>query len=166
MESYSVNDNQIVIIEGTHKEFDRYYTDDRYYKDEFASMLSNGIFVPFYAVCGEEKVGQIYFVKQLVDHEVADGRTIGYICNLSVLSQYRKRGIGTALVNFVKEYAKKNGFDKLSLGVEEKEVQNLRLYKNLMFVNKIKDTDVDMLFRNENNEPIIVGPYIIISCDI
>ena len=66
----------------------------------------------------------------------------------------------------MREYAKNNGFGKLSLGVEEKEVQNVRLYKKLMFVNRIKDTNIDMLLRNENNEPIIVGPYIILSCDI
>ena len=166
MNNIIVNNKQINISRGNQKDFVKYYSDARRAKKAFISLVKNDTLIPFFATYKGKMIGKIYFIKQHNDTEVADGKEIGYICNLYVEPKYRCNGIGTALINCVKEYAAENGFLKLCLGVEESEFRNVKLYNSLGFTNKIKVTDRDMIFKDADGNPLKVNEYLILSSDI
>ena len=166
MKNIIVNDKQINIVEGTLKEFEKYYSDAEFAKNGFLSLVKDENLIPFFAIYKGRMIGKIYFIKKLDDTDTADGKEIGYICNLYVKPKYRHNGIGTALVNCAKEYAKENGFSKICLGVEESELRNVKLYNALGFTNKIKVTNTDMIFKDADGNPLRVNEYLILSSDI
>ena len=154
------------IHKGTLEEFEKYYSDAKFAKNAFISLVKEENLIPFFAIYKGKMIGKIYFIKKLDDTDAADGKEIGYICNLYVKPKYRCNGIGTALVNRAKEYAKENGFSKICLGVEESENRNVKLYNALGFANKIKVTDKDMVFKDTDGNFLKVNEYLILSSDI
>lgn len=166
MNNMIVNGREINISEGNQSDFEKFYSDASWAKNGFVSMVKEDNLIPFFATYKSKMIGKIYFIKRLDDIDVANGKEIGYICNLYVEPKYRGNGIGSALVNCVKEYAAKNGFSKISLGVEESELRNVKLYNALGFTNKIKVTDRDMIFRDTDCNPLKVNEYLVLSTDI
>ncbi|MGN0500303.1 MAG: ribosomal protein S18-alanine N-acetyltransferase [Ruminococcus sp.] len=76
---------------------------------------------------------------------VEDGRVLGYIgmnvvvdegyiFNVAVDENARKRGIGTALINTLVTFAKKNSLAFLTLEVRQSNENAIRLYSNAGFV--------------------------------
>lgn len=156
----------IKIEKATLSDFSKYYSDSKYMKAEFEKLVEQESLIPFLAFKGKNFVGKVYFVTKTRDFEIADGKHIGYICNLYVKKSYRNNGIGTKLIDTVKEYAKTNGFTKLTLGVEEDNLKNRYLYDKLGFTDRIKTLNTDLLFKDINGNSIIVNDYIIYSCDL
>lgn len=58
----------------------------------------------------------------------------GYIYNVAVAENYRKRGAGTALVNALVTFGKKNNFAFITLEVRQSNEKALSLYRKLGFV--------------------------------
>lgn len=56
-----------------------------------------------------------------------------YISNIAIYPEYRGKGVGTLLLNFVEEVAKKDKIEKLSLDVETENSGAIKLYKRLGF---------------------------------
>lgn len=84
--------------------------------------------------------GETYFlyeeeglVKGCVAFEQPDSET-GYLNRLSVLPEYRHKGIGATLVRYILEYSRKKGVRAVSIGIiAEHEVLN-RWYAGLGFI--------------------------------
>lgn len=161
----TVMDN-IVIIKASQFDFSKYYCDSKYLKAEFEKLVEKKILIPFLALSSNRLIGKVHFVTKLNDLQAADGNQIGYMCNLYVKKPYRNNGVGTMLIDAVKDYAKSNGFTKLTLGVEEDNSKNMYLYDKLGFENKIKDLNIDLLFKDANGNDIKVKDYAIYSCDL
>ncbi len=58
----------------------------------------------------------------------------GYIFNVAVDAEHRRRGVGTALITELVNYAKKNGFSFLTLEVRESNRDAVSLYSQLGFI--------------------------------
>lgn len=156
----------IRIIKSSLSDFSRYYCDSKYMKEEFEKLVDKKILIPFLVLSGNRLIGKVHFVTKLNDLQVADGNQIGYMCNLFVKKSFRNNGIGTMLVDAVKDYAKSIGFTKLTIGVEEDNSKNMYLYNKLGFSNKIKDLNIDLLFKDAKGNDIKVKDYAIYSCDL
>lgn len=80
----------------------------------------------------------------------------GEILNLFVVEEYRKQGVGKALLNSVIEEAKKNNVSSLYLEVSEKNINAIALYKSFDFKlshvrkNYYKDSDAYVLIKEIN----------------
>ena len=61
----------------------------------------------------------------------ADGRTIGHVLNFFTRKQYRGRGYGTGLMNFIKTDAKENGISRLFLNATD---MGFPLYERCGFI--------------------------------
>ena len=85
--------------------------------------------------------GEKYFVLE------ADSKAIGcvayenpsaelaYLNRLSVLPAYRKRGVGTRLVQHVVEYARSSSIKTISIGVISEHTELQRWYRKLGFID-------------------------------
>lgn len=158
--------DKVTIARGSTTDFSKYYEDSKYMKSGFEKLVKQETLIPFFALFGDKMIGKIYFVTKLKDLQIADGKQVGYICNLYVKKPFRNNGIGTMLVETVKRYAIENGFSTLTLGVEEINSKNMYLYDKLGFSNKVKDMNTDLLFKDAEGKAIIVNTYAVYSCDL
>lgn len=158
--------DRITITRGSPADFSKYYEDSKYMKAGFEKLVEQETLIPFFALLGDKMIGKIHFVTQLKDLQIADGKQVGYICNLYVKKSFRNNGIGTMLVETVKRYAIENGFSVLTLGVEEDNSKNMYLYDKLGFNSKVKDMNTDLLFKDAEGKAILVKPYAVYSCNL
>ncbi len=60
-------------------------------------------------------------------------KTEGYVYNIAVIPEYRKKGIGTELTKTLIDYSYKNKLEFLSLEVRKSNFPAISVYKNLGF---------------------------------
>ena len=94
------------------------------------AMLSNTAF--FIAKKGEKTVGYVG-ISAVLDE--------GYITNVAVSQSYRKKGIGTALLNRVFSFARDNNLSFVSLEVRESNREAISLYTAFGFKQEGKRKD-------------------------
>lgn len=160
-----ININDIVVKQGTIKDFKKYWLGSKDAKPQFAKHIEDGNCIFWYAKMGKKYIGTVYFFKNLDDKSAADGKVNCYLCNLFVFPEYRKNGIGTMLIETAKNYAKTLGFNNLTLCVDEDETANVRLYTELGFTNQTGVCDFDLVYRKDG-AAVPTEQYILISCDL
>ena len=101
-----------------------------------------------------ELVGELYAFLNLDDKDFADGQATAYLCAFRIKEEYRGRGNGSRLMETTLAELKDIGFRKVTIGVGSDEPQNLRLYRRLGFITKIKDCHYDPCGMDENMQPI------------
>lgn len=99
-------------------------------------------------------IGELYFFKRLSDADFANGKRRGYLCAFRIAKEHRGLGYGTKLLMHVLEHADALGFAEITIGVEETEPANLRLYNRLGFTRQIKRCVVDPCDVDEQFMPI------------
>ncbi len=87
-------------------------------------------------------IAEISLVKDMhdSDYTIPDRRV--YVSHLIVRKDYRRRGIGQALVGFMTEKAKEAGYSEMTVGVDLNNLPALRLYTKCGF-NQILLFDQD-----------------------
>lgn len=98
-------------------------------------------------------VGELYVFKELSDYEFADGINTAYLCAFRVIKELRGKGFGTKLLVKVLEHLKDMGFEAATIGVDETEIDNIKLYRRMGFTEKIKDSFVDPCNVDKNQIP-------------
>lgn len=100
-----------------------------------------------------EIVGELYVFKKLSDDEFADGIHTAYLCAFRIIKELRGQGFGTKLLATVLEHIKDMGFETATIGVDETEIDNIRLYKRMGFTKTVKDSFVDPCNVDKNQTP-------------
>lgn len=59
---------------------------------------------------------------------LADGKDTGYVTALRIRKEYEGNGYVSGLMHFMEESARKQGFSRLTIGVEAAETRNLGIY--------------------------------------
>lgn len=144
--------------------FLKHYTDSKYVKADFENLVKNGTLIPFFAFYHKLFIGKAYLVIKLKDLQVADGQRVAYLCNFEVKRLWQNKGVGTKILHTVMEYAKQNGFEKLTLSVYEDNRRNMHLYGKAGFRTKIKTIDTDLLFFTPDGDPIKTETQGVYSC--
>lgn len=99
-------------------------------------------------------IGELYaFLDIEEDRDFADGTGTAYLCAFRVRKEFRGKGLGTSLMLRVLDDLRKRGFRRATIGVEESEEQNVRLYLRLGFDTKVKDCSFDPCARDEHMQP-------------
>lgn len=113
----------------------------------------------------DQIVGELYVFKKLSDNEFADGIHTAYMCAFRIIRELRGQGYGTKLLTTVLEHIKDMGFKAATIGVDETETDNIRLYKRLGFTEKIKDSFVDPCNVDERQIPNSCGKFWLLRKD-
>jgi ribosomal protein S18 acetylase RimI-like enzyme len=80
-----------------------------------------------------EMIGQTFVMLNSSERQTADGENRAYIFAFRVKSDWRNRGVGTFLMNFVERDCRNRGFSYLTLNVAKENPDALRLYERLGF---------------------------------
>lgn len=131
--------------------------------EPFANMLNDGKCRFFAIVVLNKTLGRIFLFTDLEDKDLADGKTVCYFSNLWVHTKLRGQKIGSKLVRFVEEEAKKEGFEFLSLGVDSDNEKNMSIYKHLGFDIVVKDKHESIFVKDENGNYEKVKEYVILK---
>lgn len=108
----------------------------------------------FYALdCQGKIIGELYVFWKLEDTDFADGKNTAYLCAFRIKEEYRHQGLGKMLIKEVMKKVKAQGFRAVTIGVDETEEDNIRLYKSLGFNEKIKDCFEDPCDVDINMKP-------------
>lgn len=84
-------------------------------------------------------IGELSVFWQLEDKDFADGKNRAYLCAFRVKRECRGKGCGSFLLKEVLEHIKNRGVQIATIGVDETEERNIRMYHRFGFTNKIKD---------------------------
>ena len=94
--------------------------------------------------------GELFVFKSVDDTDFADGKDRAYLCAFNISKDLRGKGYGTKLISHVINHLKNEGIKTVTIGVDETEEANIRLYHRLGFLEKIKDCNADPCDVDEN----------------
>lgn len=155
------------IVHGTLQDFHRYWRDAPWAEPQFAAYMDAGKAEFWYARIGLRVVGRVYLFRELPDADAADGIKRAYLCNLHVLERYRGREIGSALLNRMADRAKELGFLELSIGVEEENDANMRLYQRMGYLDLVKSVTEDLIcVKNADGNSSACGAYLLMRKEL
>ncbi len=96
---------------------------------------------------------ELYLVRALEDADFADGEKRCYLCAFRTVKAFRGQGIGSRLMEVVLDRARALGFSEATIGVEEREEQNIRLYRRFGFTGLVKLAELDPCDRMPDGRP-------------
>ncbi len=128
-------------------------------KQPFSEMLNNGKCCVYGIVIFNKTLGRIVLFTDLDDKDLADGENVCYFSNLWVHPRLRGHKIGSKLLRFVENEARKKGFVSLALGVHRDNEKNMNIYSHMGFDTFVKNKAHDVVVKDENGNFIIVKEY-------
>jgi len=96
--------------------------------EQFLGELKSGNRVTYVCKDGDEFIGEISLVKDANDSDYTIPNQRVYVSRLIVKKEYRRKGIGKALVDFIADEAKELGYSEMSIGVDLDNYPALKLY--------------------------------------
>lgn len=109
------------------------------YTEKFRKEIELGNRVVFVYQENKEFIAEIAYVFEMNDSDYTIPNQRIYLSRLIVKQEYRNRGIGSELIDFVIEKAKKMGYKELSVGVDKDNEAALHLYQKKGFTEIIFD---------------------------
>lgn len=100
-------------------------------------------------------VGELYIMWDSVDKEEANGVNRAYLCAYRVNQELQGKGLGSKLLSRVLERVAENGFEEVTIGVDNDNYKKLiHIYKKHGFSETIKRQFIDQHFLESNGLPI------------
>ena len=126
------------------KEIEQNPDDPRYirWKGSFLERNRSGRGATFLVFDGESAVGQVT-LERFADgysgnrEPLADGITTAYVNSLRIDQAYEGKGYVSQLMYHMENWAKEQGFSRLTVGVEAAESRNLAIYLHWGYTNFI-----------------------------
>lgn len=108
----------------------------------FYDELISGNRITFIYSENDEFLGEGSLVFQNNDPDYTIPKKRIYLSHMIVKTEYRNRGIGKIIIDYLIDYAKQLGYEEISLGVDTNNVKARRLYERKGFTN--------VIFKGEN----------------
>ena len=96
--------------------------------EQFLGELKSGNRITYICKDNDDFVGEISLVKEMNDSDYTIPNQRVYVSRLIVKKEYRRKGIGKKLVDFITDKAKELGYSELSIGVDLDNYPALKLY--------------------------------------
>lgn len=107
------------------------------WKNGFVKGNKDGERKTFFAFEHGKYIGQ-GTIRLRSEDENMTGNGRAEIVKLEVVPKWRGKGVSTKIYNAIKDYAKQNCIDTLTIGVEPCEIKNMQIYFHWGFTNFIK----------------------------
>ena len=80
--------------------------------------------------------GVLFIIYRHIENPIQVTRNIIYVDSMAVDEKYRRKGIGHAFFDFLKELRNEKGFDGIELQVNAKNESAYKMYSDCRFTNK------------------------------
>ena len=104
--------------------------------EKFLCELKSGNRITYVCKDNNDFIAEISLCKDMNDSDYTIPNQRIYVSRLIVKPEYRRRGIGKMLVDFITDKAKEFGYSEMSIGVDLENYPALKLYTDCGF-NKI-----------------------------
>ena len=131
-------------------------------KKQFASLIDDGWCHVFAKVLLGKAIGMVFLLTNLDDKSLADGKNVCYICNFFVQPKFRGMGMGTEIMEHIFCVAKENGFKQMTIGVDESNEKNVRMYKKLGFTTELKKSSLDATIKDKDGNHLRTKEHLIL----
>lgn len=135
-------------------------------KKRFAELISDGSCYVYAKVLFKRALGIAFLFTNLDDKDLADGENTCYVANVFVHPRLRGKGMGSEILNYIAEIARKKGFKQMTIGVDEEIEKNVKLYKRLGFTREIKRNSFDAVLKNSDGKPLAIKEHLILAKDL
>lgn len=109
------------------------------FTEQFYQQIKSGERITFIYKIGGKFIGEGSLVLNHGDYTIPNERI--YLSRLIVKKNYRNRGIGTMITEFLIDKAKEWGYSEISLGVDSDNKAAIRLYEKMDFEIYARDKD-------------------------
>jgi len=96
--------------------------------EQFLGELKSGNRVTYICKDNDDYVGEISLVKEMNDSDYTIPNQRVYVSRLIVKKEFRRKGIGKMLVDFITDKANDLGYKEMSIGVDLDNYPALKLY--------------------------------------
>lgn len=103
----------------------------RLYAEAFRQMVNGDALLWMAETQNKGLVAQVFVQLNSQRTDLADGRLRAYIYGFRVKPEYRRRGVGTRLMNYIERDLQKRGYGYANLNVGQDNPGALRLYERL-----------------------------------
>lgn len=107
--------------------------------EPFRKEIETGNRVVYVYKVNGEFIGEIAYVFDMNDSDYTIPNQRIYLSRLIVKPEYRNKGIGGILVDFMIDEIRKMGYKEISIGVDKDNTAALHLYRKKGFTNVIFD---------------------------
>ena len=107
--------------------------------EPFRKEIETGNRVVYIYKVDGEFLGEIAYVLDMNDNDYTIPNQRIYLSRLIVKPEYRNKGIGGILVDFMIDEIRKMGYKEISIGVDKDNTSALHLYRKKGFTNVIFD---------------------------
>lgn len=111
------------------------------WKSESIERVKNGQSIAYYGILNGKIICETTAMldKNIVQNSggLVDGKTV-YLCAFRTVEKYQGKGYFSKLFEFMINDLKCRGYEKVTLGVEPTETENLKIYQHLGFNEFIK----------------------------
>lgn len=111
------------------------------WKAESIDRVRNGQSIAYYGILNGEIICETTAMldKRIVQNsdKLVDNKT-AYLCAFRTIEKYQNKGCFSKLFRFMIRDLKSKGYEKVTLGVEPEETENLKIYQHLGFNELIK----------------------------
>ena len=111
------------------------------WKAEAIERVGNGQSIAYYGILNGEIICETTAMldKRIVQNsdKLVDEKT-AYLCAFRTIEKYQSKGCFSKLFRFMIDDLKSKGYEKVTLGVEPAETENLKIYQHLGFNEFIK----------------------------
>ncbi len=109
------------------------------YTEKFRRQIEEGNRVTYVYEKGSKFIGEISYVLDMNDPDYTIESKRVYISRLLVKKEWRRKGIGSELVDFILGTVKKLGYEEASIGVDKDNTAALELYRKKGFTTVLFD---------------------------
>lgn len=103
----------------------------------FYDELISGNRITFIYLENDEFLGEGSLVFKKIDPDYTIPHKRIYLSHMIVKDEYRNRGIGSIIIDYLIDYAKRLGYEEISLGVDTDNLNARHLYEKKGFTNVI-----------------------------
>lgn len=111
--------------------------DDDPYTEKLRNEIENGNREVYIYKENNEFLGEIAMVYDMNDSDYTIANKRIYLSRLIVKAEYRNKGIGGTLIDFMIEKIRQKGYSEISVGVDKRNSAALHLYSKKGFTNII-----------------------------
>ena len=135
-------------------------------KEQLIPKFKDGTFEIYHIRIFGKNAAQAYVFYDLDNKNLADGKSVCYVCNVFVHPKLRRLGFCTRCMHTLMQTAKSKGFSKMVLGVMEENTNARRLYKKLGFIETGDKYGYDAIIKDKNGNRIPQKEYLLMCCEL
>lgn len=100
------------------------------YQQHYKNYLAGSTLIWVATDQNDKVIGQVFIMLYAKDKEIADGKQRAYLFSFRIRDEWRGKGIGSFIMQFVEDYLRGKGFSWLRLNVAKDNLKAIELYQH------------------------------------